>query len=123
MLIWFLKLPILHLYTSNPQIISIALPLFAFIACYQFFDAMQSTIGYVLRAYHIATFPMLANAVALWGVGLFGGCILGLDIFNLKPPAAISGVIGFWLSNSCSLVVLAAFLLAFLLQVQRRPLQ
>ena len=56
------------------------------------------------------------------GVGLLGGCILGLDLLAIQPPAAISEVRGFWFSNSMSLVVLAGALMLFVRKVQKRSL-
>lgn len=119
LLIWLCREPILHLYTNDSTVIRTALPLFIFIACYQFFDALQSTIGFVLRAYHVVLLPMLFNACALWGVGLFGGCVLGLNLFGWHSPPAIAGVQGFWLSNSLALIALALTLSIYLRRVQR----
>lgn len=120
LLLWLGREQVLALYTSDRQVTQIALPLFILLACYQVFDALQSTLGYVLRAYQVVLAPMLINAFALWGVGLFGGCVLGLDLFSLQPPSMISGIYGFWFSNSMSLVVLATILFFYLLRVQRR---
>ncbi len=118
-LIWLAREPILRLYTHDANVIETALPLFIFIACYNFFDALQSTIGFVLRAYHVVLMPMLINAGALWGVGLLGGCILGLNLFGWQSPPAIAGVLGFWFSNSAALVVLAITLSLYLRRVQK----
>ena len=97
-------------YTPDATIAAAALPLFLFIAVYQLFDALQVTSGFVLRAYKIAVIPTLMYAFALWGVGLGGGYMLGLDPFgwNLHLP---HGTAGFWLANSVSLALVACGLL------------
>ncbi len=73
-----------------------------------------------MRAYQIVVVPMLINAFALWGVGLFGGCLLGLNPFGWALPTIASGVSGFWLANSSSLVLLAATLFLYLRHVEKQ---
>jgi MATE family multidrug resistance protein len=117
-LIFMLREEICRAYTPNPAIIAAALPLFAYISFYQFFDSMQTITAFVLRAYRVAVVPTIMNGIALWGVGLGGGYLLGIDPFKLGLPAATHGVAGFWIGNSASLVLLAAGLMWYLLKVQ-----
>lgn len=117
-LVWFLRGLIVHAYTPNPAIAGAALPLFVFIAFYQLFDSVQVTTAFVLRAYRAATVPTVMYAVALWGVGLGGGYMLGLDPLGISP-AIFHGTAGFWMGNSSSLAVVAAGLLWYLGIVQR----
>jgi MATE family multidrug resistance protein len=119
LIVWLARDAIVHAYTPNEAIIAAAMPLFPFIAFYQLFDAIQVTAAFVLRAYKIAVVPTLIYAIALWGVGLGGGYVLGLDPFGWAP-AAIRGAAGFWLGNSISLALVAAGLLWYLRLVQRR---
>lgn len=81
------------------------------------FDALHVTTGFVLRAYKIAVIPTLIYAFALWGVGLGGGYMLGLDPYgwNLRLP---HGTAGFWLANSASLALVACGLLWYLHRIQ-----
>jgi MATE family multidrug resistance protein len=115
--IWLTRGAIVRAYTPDAAIAAAALPLFLFIAVYQLFDALQVTTGFVLRAYKIAVIPTLMYALALWGVGLGGGYMLGLDPFgwNLRLP---HGTAGFWLANSVSLALVACGLLWYLRRIQ-----
>lgn len=117
--IWFSRGLILHAYTSNPLIIAAALPLFTFISVYQIFDAIQVTTAFILRAYKIAVVPTILYAFALWGCGLGGGFILGLDPYHISP-AFLHGAAGFWMANSTSLAIVAFSLWYYLRIVQKR---
>ncbi|RJG05339.1 MATE family efflux transporter [Noviherbaspirillum cavernae] len=117
-MVWLTRDWIVRAYTPNETIIAAALPLFFFIAFYQLFDAVQVTTAFVLRAYKVAVIPTVMYAVALWGVGLGGGYVLGLDPFGVSPPA-LRGAAGFWFGNSASLALVAAGLLWYLHVVQR----
>jgi MATE family multidrug resistance protein len=118
-IVWLTRDIILRAYTPNEAIIAAALPLFLFIAFYQLFDSIQVTTAFILRAYKVAIVPTLMYAVALWGIGLGGGYMLGLDPFGWAPSAT-RGAIGFWLGNSVSLALVAAGLLWYLRVIQRR---
>lgn len=117
-IVWLAREWIIRAYTPNEAIMAIAVPLFAFIAFYQLFDSVQITAAFVLRAYKVAVVPTVMYAVALWGIGLGGGYILGLDPFGISPQA-LQGAAGFWMGNSASLAVVAAALLWYLRVVQR----
>lgn len=117
-IVWVLRDLIARAYTPDPTVIAAALPLFFFIAFYQLFDSVQVTTAFVLRAYKVAIVPTLIYAVALWGIGLGGGYILGLDPFGISPQF-LQGAAGFWLGNSASLALVAAGLLWYLRIVQR----
>ncbi|MES2073298.1 MAG: MATE family efflux transporter [Pseudomonadota bacterium] len=120
--IWFSRSLILHAYTSNEIIIAAALPLFLFISVYHFFDAIQVTVAFVLRAYKIAVIPTIIYAVALWGVGLGGGYALGFDTLHISPPL-LRGASGFWMANTCSIALVGFGLFLYLRVVQRRVSQ
>lgn len=117
--VWFLRERIIRAYTPDDTVIASALPLFLFIAFYQLFDSLQVTTAFVLRAYKIAVIPTLIYALALWGVGLGGGYILGLDPFGISPQW-LHGASGFWLGNSLSLGLVAVFLIRYLRVIERR---
>jgi len=121
-IVWLMRDPIVRAYTPNADIIAAALPLFVFIAFYQLFDSIQVVAAFVLRAYKVAVVPTLMYAVALWGIGLGGGYVLGLDPFGLSPPF-LQGAAGFWMGNSASLGLVAAGLLLYLRVVQRNALR
>lgn len=119
--VWLGREMIVRAYTPNEAIVAAALPLFLFISMYQLFDAVQVTTAFVLRAYKIAVVPTLMYALGLWGIGLGGGYILGLNPFGWAP-AATYGAAGFWLGNSISLALVAAGFLWYLGVIQRNVL-
>jgi MATE family multidrug resistance protein len=118
-LVWLFRGPIIRAYTPDEAVIAAAMPLFLFIAFYQLFDSVQVTTAFVLRAYRVAVVPTVIYAVALWGVGLVGGYLMGLDPLGIAPPA-VQGAAGFWLGNSASLGLVAIGLLWYLRRVERR---
>lgn len=120
--VWLARDAIVHAYTPNEIIAGAALPLFLFIAFYQLFDAVQVTTAFVLRAYKVAIVPTLMYALALWGIGLGGGYVLGLNPFGWSPVAT-RGAAGFWLTNSASIALVAAGLLWYLRVIQRTASQ
>lgn len=113
---------IVFLYTRDAAVKAIAVQLLAFIAIYQLFDTAQVVIVNALRGYKIAFIPMLVYSVALWGIGLGGGWVLGLthsDFANALGLAAPMGAAGFWLAAALSLGAAAAILFAYFLHVSR----
>lgn len=118
-IVWLARSTIVHAYSPDPVVSAAALPLFLFIGFYQLFDAVQVTTAFVLRAYKVAVVPTVMYAVALWGLGLGGGYVMGLDPFGITPPA-LRGAAGFWMGNSASLAIVAAGLLWYLRLVQRK---
>lgn len=121
-IVWLTRELIVRAYTPNEAIMAMALPLFAFIAFYQLFDSVQVTTAFVLRAYKVAVVPTLMYAVALWGIGLGGGYMLGLDPYGVSP-GILRGAAGFWMGNSVSLALVAAGLLWYLRVVQRNAVR
>lgn len=68
--------PIIALYTSNASTAAAALPLLVWVWFFHLGDALQTVAAYVLRAYQVATLPMIIYVVALWGLGIGGGYFL-----------------------------------------------
>ncbi len=113
---------IVLLYTRDAAVQAIAVRLLAFVAFYQLFDTAQVVIVNALRGYKIAFIPMLVYTVALWGIGLGGGYLLGLTELraaNALGAATPMGAAGFWLAGVLSLVVAAGILFAYFLHVSR----
>lgn len=105
---WLLVAPLVTGYTDEPAVRDVAVGLIVYVAVYQFFDALQTVAGHVLRAYRITFVPMLVQTFCFWGVGLLGGAWL---CYRWSPA---QGVAGFWLAAVLSLVLAAALLLPLL---------
>ncbi len=108
LLLWLAATPLVALYTDDPAVRGVAVGLIAYIAIYQFFDALQTIAGHALRAYRVTFVPMLVQTFCFWGVGLLGGAWL---CYRVEPPM---GVAGFWLAAVVSLVLAAVLLLPLL---------
>ena len=113
---------IAHAYTHDAAVIAAALPLLAWVGLFHVCDAAQTLAAFVLRAYRIATVPVVIYALALWGIGLGGGSWLAFDIGGVTP-AWLRGAPGFWAAATLGLLAAAlglSALLAALLRAQRR---
>jgi MATE family multidrug resistance protein len=110
---------VVALYTSDPLIMAAALPLVAWLALFHTADAAQVMASYVLRAYHIATLPLVIYVAAIWGVGLAGGYVFAFDLLGGTPPE-LQGAPGFWAAATVGLLVAALALGALLIAVLRR---
>ena len=117
LIVWLARASIIGLYTPDIGVAQAAMPLFFFIAFYQLFDSIQVGTAFVLRAYKVATIPTLMYAVALWGVGLGGGYVIGFNITGLTPDFLL-GAAGFWLGNSLSLALVGLALAWYLNRIQ-----
>jgi MATE family multidrug resistance protein len=73
LMVWTLRHGIVRLYTSEPAVAAMALSLIPYLAAFHVFDAIQTVAGFVLRAHKVVIPPTVIYAVALWGVGVFGG--------------------------------------------------
>ena len=107
------------LYTDDPGVRTLATRLLAFVAFYQLFDGVQVVIVNALRGYRIAFLPMLVYTVALWGIGLGGGYVLGLrgsDAARALGLATPMGAAGFWLAGAFGLIVTGGLLFAYFLR-------
>ncbi|AXS80725.1 MATE family efflux transporter [Dechloromonas sp. HYN0024] len=111
LLLWLLAEPLVAAYTDDLAVRSVALGLIGYVAIYQFFDALQTVAGHVLRAYRVTFVPMLVQTFCFWGVGLLGGSWL---CYRWTTPL---GVAGFWLAAVISLLLAAMLLLPLLHRV------
>ncbi len=121
--VFLLREPVLRLYTTDAAVLAAALPLVAWLAVFHLADAAQTVAAFVLRAYKVATVPMLIYVAALWGVGLGGGYQLAFTVSG-RVPLSLQGAPGFWVAATAGLVVAGAALSAFmawLFAQQRRP--
>lgn len=110
LLLWLAAAPLVAAYTDDPAVRQVALGLIIYVAIYQFFDALQTIAGHVLRACRVTFLPMLVQTVCFWGVGLLGG---GWLCYRWSPPL---GAAGFWLAAVGGLVLAAGMLLPLMLR-------
>lgn len=109
------------LYTQDAAVAAAALVLMAWVVWFHLADALQTMAALVLRAYRVATLPVVVYAVALWGVGLGGGYALAFR--EVTPTAAKTwavGASGFWASATIALWLAAALLLLLLAWVMNQ---
>jgi multidrug resistance protein, MATE family len=102
--VYLLREQVVGLYTANPVIVAAALPLLAWVALFHVADAAQTIAAFVLRAYRIATMPLVVYVVAVWGVGLGGGYVAAFDLGGISPPW-MHGARGFWSMATLGLAV------------------
>ncbi len=116
--VWTLRHPIVRLYTNDAAVAAVALTLVPFLAAFHVFDAVQTAVGFVLRAHKRAVAPTVVYALALWGVGLCGGYQVAFrGVWG--PPR---GVTGMWLMQSVGLGLAGALLLGFYVWLTRQRL-
>ena len=116
--IGFGAVPLARAYTSDAQVAAAAATLLAIVAFYHLADSVQAVMAQVLRGYKRSTAPMVIYAVALWGVGLGGGYLLGLtDTFGAPRGAA-----GFWMAGVASLSLAGAGVLAYFLRISAQTI-
>jgi MATE family multidrug resistance protein len=113
--VWTLRQGIVRLYTSDRAVAAMALSLVPYLAAFHVFDAIQTVVGFVLRAHKIVIAPTVIYAVALWGVGVFGGYHLAFRGVAAPPW----GIAGMWLMQSIALGLAAALLLGVYSWVSR----
>lgn len=113
---------LLGIYTADRAIVAAALPLLAWVMLFHVGDAAQAIAAFILRAYHIATPPMLIYVAALWGVGIGGGHLLAFDRSGRVPPALL-GAPGYWAAFTLGIALAALSLcglLAWVFRARRR---
>lgn len=88
-------------YTSNASVQALAGQLILLVALYHLSDGLQTLAVNLLRGYKKATTPMIIYAVALWGVGLAGGVMLGLTDWL----GDAMGAAGFWIAGALALLI------------------
>ena len=71
-----LRRPLVGIYTRDAAVAAAALPLVAWVGVFHLVDAAQTVAAFVLRAWRIATAPMVVYALCVWLVGLGGGYLL-----------------------------------------------
>jgi MATE family multidrug resistance protein len=97
---------VVGLYTADPAVIAAALPLLVWALLFHTADAAQTVAAFVLRAWHLATWPLIVYALAVWGLGLGGGYVMAFDVGGWVP-SALQGARGFWVAATAGLIAAA----------------
>jgi MATE family multidrug resistance protein len=119
--LWLAREPIARGYSADPEVVRASLALVGLAALFHVFDSLQTQLGFILRAYKIATLPMVVYVASMWGIGLGGG-------YWLTVAGGAAGVLhggstgatGFWVAGVASLVVASAGLAALLARTWRQ---
>jgi MATE family multidrug resistance protein len=117
-----LRPAILLAYTPDSAVVAAAMPLIPVMLVYHVFDTFQTATAFVLRAYRVAVVPTAIYAVALWGVGLGGGYLLGFNVGGVSPPW-LTGARGFWAASAASLAVAGCGLFLYWRSISTRYLR
>jgi multidrug resistance protein, MATE family len=117
--VFFAREAIVRLYTGNEVIVAAALPLLAWVALFHFVDAMQIVAAFVLRAWRIATVPLVIYATSIWGLGMGGGYVLAFNVGG-AVPAVLHGARGYWVASTTGIGAAAIGLTLYLFWVLRR---
>lgn len=108
------------LYTRNPDVIAMVVPLLAWVLVFHLFDALQALCVFVLRCFRVAVAPLLVYTVLLWGAGLGGGYLLAYH--GLGPWPAQGTATAFWTASTVALGIASLVLLVILRRVIKREL-
>jgi MATE family multidrug resistance protein len=100
------------IYTSDPEVKTIAAMLLTMAGIFQIFDGLQVSASGALRGLKDTRMPMLITAFAYWGIGMPLGYGLGI--------AWGGGPRGLWIGFICGLAVAAALLNRRFNRVTRR---
>ncbi len=109
------------LYSGNPAVIAMVLPLLGWVLVFHLFDGLQALCVFVLRCFRVTVAPLLVYTLLLWGAGLGGGYLLAYH--GLGPWAAQGTASAFWTTSTLALGSASFVLLMILRRVVKRELQ
>jgi len=107
--------PLIRLFTSDPEVIDVAVVLLYFGAAFQIADCLQVAMVCALRAYHDTSSPPKYQFLAFWVFGLPIG--IGLSFYQWWP--GLEGAKGMWFAMVVSLSIVGILLLWRLRQHMR----
>lgn len=109
------------LYSANPAVIAMVVPLLGWVLVFHLFDALQALCVFVLRCFRVTVAPLLVYTVLLWGAGLGGGYLLAYH--GVGPWPAQGTASAFWSASTFALGSASLTLLLILRYVVRRELR
>ena len=101
----FLLFPefIIKIFTKDPELIKIALPVMLVLVVFQLFDGLQISLSGICKGIKQTKIILLANFVAYWLVSIPLGYTLGLK-YNFK-------LVGFWIGLVSAAVILCTIMI------------
>ncbi|MBR1461650.1 MATE family efflux transporter [bacterium] len=99
---------IIGIFTKDPELIKIALPVMLVLVIFQLFDGLQISLSGICKGIKQTKIILLANFIAYWLISIPLGYTLGLK-YNLK-------LVGFWIG----LLVAAVFLCLIMIYKLRK---
>ena len=118
--LFFVRGWLVPLYTRNPDVIAMVVPLLAWVLVFHLFDALQALCVFVLRCFRVTVAPLLVYTILLWGAGLGGGYLLAYH--GLGPWPAQGTATAFWTASTVALGSASLVLLVILRRVIKREL-
>ncbi len=111
---WLTPGPLVAVFTADPSVLVLAIPLLGVAAIFQLFDGAQAVLSGALRGVGRTRATLTANVIGHYAVGL--------PISLTLTFALDKGVIGVWIGLSAGLVATSLLLGAHFVRVTARPL-
>ena len=89
------------IYTSDPEIQKLAIPLLKLSAMVQVGDAMQTSAAFALRGLKDTKIPMILNFFNYWIVGFIISYVLGIQMGHGTVGVWIGLMIGLFSASAC----------------------
>lgn len=94
---------IVSIFTPDPKLYQIVLPVMIILGFYQIFDGLQISLSGICKGIKQTKIILLANFIAYWCVSIPLGCYLGLHL-NMN-------LIGFWIGLLSSSIILCVVMI------------
>ena len=104
----FLSIPevLVKIFTKDPILIKICIPVILILACFQIFDGLQVALSGIFKGIKKTKIVLLGNFVAYWLISIPLGLFLAFK--------GNMGLVGFWVSLLISSIILGILLLSML---------
>ena len=119
--LFFTRAWLAPLYSGNPAVIGMVVPLLGWVLVFHLFDGLQALCVFILRCFRVTVAPLMVYTLLLWGAGLGGGYLLAYH--GLGPWQAQGTASAFWTSSTLALGSASLVLLAILCRVVKRELR
>lgn len=119
--LFFTRAWLAPLYSGNPAVIAMVVPLLGWVLVFHLFDGLQALCVFILRCFRVTVAPLMVYTLLLWGAGLGGGYLLAYH--GLGPWQAQGTASAFWTSSTLALGSASLVLLAILCRAVKRELR